>query len=201
MPMPAGGNSSSLSMGSQYPDGQDEDALNSALKTPLAGEDRNPTIQARYHADDDDGESAYGYGRHNNGLQSDNGTELSAMTAALRQAVSRSKFDGSPHPASRSRANSNAGSMNSRRSSNAGVDDLAQLKSLSIDDIPTRKSFDSVDEGYRSEPGEPFDPNGLVHVRRLGEGTGGAVDMVRDPRTGKVMAKKVRHDADAVGWC
>lgn len=196
MPAATGGSSSNLSMGRQYPDehDHDDDTLNSGLRTPLAGEDPNPTIQARFYNNDEDEESSYGYGRRNNGLQSNNESEVSAMTAALRQAVSRSRFDGSPHPASRSRANSNAGSLGSRRSSLATPDDLAQLKSLSIDDIPSRRSFDSGDEGYQSEEaGEPFDPSGLVYVRRLGEGTGGAVDLVRDPRTGNVMAKKVRR--------
>ncbi|KAK1923750.1 kinase-like domain-containing protein [Papiliotrema laurentii] len=175
-----------LSLGNAYPPDSDDDSLNSALKTPLAGEDRNPTLQARDFYGD--GESSYGYGRSNNGL--DDQTDVSAMTAALRQAVSRSRFDGSPNPSSRSRANSNAGSAGSRRSSGA-PDDLAQLKSLSIADVPSRRSFDSSDEGYHSEDVQPFEPSGLRYIRRLGEGTGGSVDLVQDPRTGKVMAKKV----------
>ena len=172
----------------------DDDSLNSALRTPLAGEDRNPTLRASEL--NGDGESSYGYGRS---YDLENHTDVSAMTAALRQVVSRSRFDGSPNPSSRSRANSNAGSVasGSRRGSLA-PDDLTQLKNLSIGDFPSRRSFDSSDEGgYQSEEVDPFDPSELVLVRRLGEGTGGSVDLVQDPRTGKVMAKKVGVSLDA----
>lgn len=183
-------------MGAGYPIDHDDDALNSALRTPLAGEDRNPTLQAsQYYGD---GESSYGYGMSNNGL--DDQSHVSAMTAALRQAVSRSKFDGSPNPSSRSRASSTAGS--SRRNSathRPDIDDLAMLKSLSLGDDGGRRSFDSSEDGgYVSDEGTPFDPSGLIFLRRLGEGTGGSVDLVEDPRTGSVMAKKVCGAGDSV---
>lgn len=43
-----------------------------------------------------------------------------------------------------------------------------------------------------NEPTSPvFEPAELEHVRRLGEGTGGAVELVKDPRSGRIMAKKV----------
>jgi len=159
------------------------------LRTPLAGEDRNPTLQARQYYGD--GESSYGYGMSNNGL--DDQSDVSAMTAALRQAVSRSKFDGSPHPSSRSRASSTAGSSGRNSiTQRPEVDDLTMLRSLSLGDDNGRRSFDSSEEGgYVSDEGTPFDPSGLVFLRRLGEGTGGSVDLVQDPRTGRVMAKKV----------
>jgi len=176
-------------MGSQYPSEYDDDSLHSSLLTPLAGEDRNPTLQARQY--NGDGESSYGYGMSNNGL--DDQSDVSAMTAALRQAVSRSKFDGSPHPSSRSRANSLAGSLaSSRRSSSTQCHDgdLAALKALTLDD--GGRSLEGSDEGgYTSEDVDPFDPSELIQIRRLGEGTGGSVDLVQDPRNGRVMAKKV----------
>jgi mitogen-activated protein kinase kinase len=52
-----------------------------------------------------------------------------------------------------------------------------------------RESLENCEE---NEPTSPvFEPAELEHVRRLGEGTGGAVELVKDPRSGRIMAKKV----------
>ena len=182
---------SGRSMGADYPceraERTEDDSPGSGLNTPT-GEDMNPTLRAG--ASYGDGESAYGFGRPLNGLDN-SGSEMSAMTAALRQVVSRSRYDASPSLSARSRASSVAGSVNSRRSSSA-KDDLSALQNLRISsDEGGRRSMDSVEDGYTSEEIEPFDPSGLVFLHRLGEGTGGSVDLVKDPRTGRIMAKKV----------
>ena len=196
--MPAGPSSSALSTSSSpgYPHASchmdaEADALNSALKTPTVGEDQNLTIRAGAY---EDGESAYGYGRLNNGLRPEGDSEYSAMTAALKKAVSKSRFDGSPNPSSRSRASSVAGSHGSRRGSHTEevVEDLSvQHLNTSFDSLglgDRRRGSDGSEAG--SEAAQPFDPSELKWVRRLGEGTGGSVDLVREERTGRIMAKK-----------
>ena len=192
-------------MGNDYSaETDDGDSLNSALKTPVAtaDEDRNATLQARAYYGD--GESAYGYGQLNNGLgQGGDGSEMSAMTVALRQAVGRSRFDSSPNPSSRShsRANSTATSLLSRRNSNTlDPDDGLSLKGLNISnpgkesccEYKSKTSSESSEEKATEGAGQTsFDPNNLVFIQRLGEGTGGSVDLVKDPASGRIMAKKV----------
>ncbi|WWC65720.1 uncharacterized protein I303_108342 [Kwoniella dejecticola CBS 10117] len=46
------------------------------------------------------------------------------------------------------------------------------------------------DEGHQKES-PTFDPEDLISIKRLGEGTGGAVELVQDKKSGKIMAKKV----------
>lgn len=222
------------------------------LRTPLARvgagsvhmgtmslEDNNPTLQARNN--DDGGESAYGYGMWNNGLRARGAgaDDEDAMTAALKEAVSRYGGVNSPNPSirSRSRANSNVNSINSSRrgsATNSLEDDLSALKGLSIatpskprardfgdrsapsgssTPLDGRRSLDSVRSGSGADDSfdsngdvlEPIDPSGLELIRRLGEGTGGSVDLVRDTRTGRVMAKKVssilHFSSPTVGHC
>ena len=204
-----GGGGSGFSSAHDYPAEHENgaDSPNSELKTPLAGsEDRNPTLRAR--GADYDGESSYGYGRTSEA----NGDQMSAMTEDIRQALSRSRFDSSPHPSSsglpRSRAGSNAGSSTSgpasRRSSNAGRNpDELSLRGLSISGSGRNSSRTSLDEAARPPPSASIlgddeqklsptiDPSQLVFIRRLGEGTGGSVDLVKDAKTGQIMAKKV----------
>ncbi|GFZ50073.1 mitogen-activated protein kinase kinase [Saitozyma sp. JCM 24511] len=205
-----GGGSSGFSSAHDYPSetetGDEDDYLNSALKTPLAGEDRNPTLIARGRDYDQGEESSYGYGRLNVASGVGSNAALNAMTEDIRAAVSRGRFE-SPNPSftplpSRSRASSAAGSIvgsraTSRRSSNASgaIEDLS-LNSLTLQTPEGRGSLDedagSVEFHSSGEGLSPtFDPKGLITVRRLGEGTGGAVELVEDPRTGKLMAKKV----------
>ncbi|WWC92964.1 uncharacterized protein L201_007927 [Kwoniella dendrophila CBS 6074] len=45
------------------------------------------------------------------------------------------------------------------------------------------------DEDQKESP--TFDPDDLISIKRLGEGTGGAVELVKDKKSGKIMAKKV----------
>jgi mitogen-activated protein kinase kinase len=190
-----------------YPDEDDF----SDLRTPMAGdaEDRNPTILAR---GGDDGESSYGYGRINNGL-GDSGDRMSAMTHDIRQALAnRSRFDPTPQQSysgsSRSRASSRTNSAaNSRRSSGVATpqpDDLTALQNLTISQeagqigsagpdsadghgsVYSRHSDDEANQGIPI-----INPADLTLIRRLGEGAGGSVDLVRD-KQGKIMAKKVR---------
>lgn len=191
--------------------GLDNEYDDTDLKTPLAGfgsgsEDRNPTVQARGK---DYEESSYGYGLTGNGL-SDNGDAASTYLNELRSVVRGSPNPSSSNlPLSRSRANSNASrrTASSRRGSSVGHDDLLSLSHLSItQDEPfglgvggsRRSSADAEgdksedEDGQKGDPDSPvFDPEDLVHIRRLGEGTGGAVELVQDPRTGRIMAKKV----------
>lgn len=213
---PGGSGGSAYASGHDYPsDPADDDSLDSALRTPTAAgrEDRNPTLQARGADYDGEGESSYGYGRLGNGLSLGAGDQMSAMTEDIRQALSRtsSRFDGgsvsSPFGGiastsssrSRSRANSTAGSIastqnGSRRGSAAGIDDLSALRGLSLcegdEEVGRRDSTGSASGG--EEAGSPtFDPAQLVTLKRLGEGTGGAVELVQDRKSGRIMAKKV----------
>jgi hypothetical protein len=52
---------------------------------------------------------------------------------------------------------------------------------------------------YASDSEDPvspaIDPEKLVVLKRLGEGSGGAVELVKDTRTGRIMAKKVSYPA------
>lgn len=198
--------------GHDYPDEEDF----SDLRTPMAGdgEDRNPTIMAR--GKNDDGESSYGYGLVNNGL-GNNGDRMTAMTHDIRQALAnRSRFDPTPPPlhhhnsaptpvgmgSSRSRPTSRdkTSVSGSRRSSGAGtprVDDLAALANLNLshdaDQSGSTGSPDSQQDDQVNGEGIPIiDPGDLTLVKRLGEGAGGSVDLVRD-KNGRVMAKKVYH--------
>lgn len=167
-------------------------------------EDRNPTILAR---GGDDGESSYGYGRINNGLDN-SGDRMTAMTHDIRQALaSRSRFDPTPSGSSRSRASSRTNSAaNSRRSSGVATpqpDDLSALKNLQISQEAgqigsagpdSADGHGSVYSHYSDEEinqGIPIiNPADLTLIRRLGEGAGGSVDLVKD-KQGKIMAKKV----------
>lgn len=186
----------------------------SDLRTPMAGdaEDRNPTIIAR---GGDDGESSYGYGRVNNGLN-DSGDRMVAMTHDIRQALAnRSRFDPDPQAlssSSRSRASSRTNSAaNSRRSSGVATpqpDDLSALKNLMISQEAGQVGSAGPDsaDGHGSSihsqyadddtnQGIPIiNPEDLTLIRRLGEGAGGSVDLVKD-KEGKVMAKKVSPSA------
>lgn len=176
---------------------------------------------------DGDEESSYGYGRLNNGLGTQGGGDaMSSMTADIRQALSRSRFD-SFNSATSSRAgilngdvysgvgsalvdrSGHASPSSSRASSRhrngagreTGMPDMASMSlgerrgSIDVDSIgrgsgrstPVRRSM----EDDRPELSPVFDPSKLVVVRRLGEGSGGAVELVRDPGTGRLLAKKV----------
>jgi mitogen-activated protein kinase kinase len=143
---------------------------------------------------DDDGESSYGYGRTNNGLN-DTGDRMIAMTQDIRQALAhRSRFDPTPHSGtSRSRASSRSNSaVGSRRSSGAATpqpDDLTALKNLTISHEVGQ--IGSTGPEYEKGEGIPIiNPEDLTLIKRLGEGAGGSVDMVKD-KQGRVMAKKV----------
>lgn len=190
--------------GHDYPEEEDF----SDLATPMAGdgEDRNPTIMAR--GNHDDGESSYGYGLVNNGL-GNNGDRMTAMTQDIRQALAhRSRFDPTPPPfhhhnsaptpigvvrsRPNSRSNSTAGSRRGSGAATPQMDDLASLQNLSISngsgDMCRSDSQSSI--GTKGEGIPIINPEDLTLVKRLGEGAGGSVDMVRD-KNGRVMAKKV----------
>ena len=188
--------SSGFSSGHGYPSDSDEgDALHSALKTPIAGEDRNPTVMARQY---DEGESSYGYGRVGGGLENGDSSDLSAMTQALRQAVARSRYENSPHPSSRSRASSRASQASRTQCDpDLSLDNLSISSPLAPGVEGKRGSLDSLSlSRENSDIGRSFDPNSLVLIRRLGEGSGGGVDLVEDEWTGRVMAKKVSSLTD-----
>ena len=158
----------------------------------------NPTIRAAR----DDGESAYGFGRFYGGQREDD-SEYSLMTAALKKAVLQSKFEGTPSGAPRSGSSSVAGSHGSRKGSHTDLAGVAyeelSLSQLNISSLPAqgRRRSDESSEA-ESEVGPSFDPAGLKFIRRLGEGTGGSVDLVQDQRTGRIMAKKVSSTPDVL---
>lgn len=171
--------------------------------------DRDVTLLAR-GMDDGDGESSYGYGRIGGGLNNGNGgADMSSMTAEVRQALTRSRFDannpGHARSQTRSRASSSASSAHtagsrsrptsSRGHGGEGSAGLAGFGELSMDRLSLHDAAGtprSSGEHSRDEPFSPtIDPEKLVVVKRLGEGSGGAVELVKDTRTGRIMAKKV----------
>ena len=210
------GTSNGYSVGHDYPESEDnDDVLTSEIKTPMAlTSDPTSTLQARGRDYDGEGESSYGYGIMGNGLgEGTDGSQMSAMTHDIRQAVSKSRYESSSSTSSRSRANSDSGSAAtvSRRSSVARSEDLPKLQALNIHDSKTDdepcsesggggRSEGDGDEDEDELPSPTFDPALLEHVRRLGEGTGGAVELVKDTRSGRIMAKKVGL-SDAVTAC
>ena len=72
------------------------------------------------------------------------------------------------------------------------MDDLAVLQNLSINNGSGEMSRTDSEQslGVKGEGIPIINPEDLTLVKRLGEGAGGSVDMVRD-KNGRVMAKKV----------
>nr|ODN91137.1 STE/STE7/MKK protein kinase [Cryptococcus depauperatus CBS 7841] len=206
IPGTAAGSSASF-VGHDYPteDHLEEDL---SLETPtaaslhlnlsclsLASEDTNPTLQARSKDYEGDGESSYGYGSLNNGLNGTGRDALRAMTADIKQALRGSRFDSGLDLGGPSRTASRTASLRSDegRRCVSGQERPAsvprvgyQPRSVSASVKPEEDEWDAEEE--KRSP--TFDPEELVFVQRLGEGTGGSVDLVRDGR-GQVMARKV----------
>ncbi|WRT69540.1 uncharacterized protein IL334_006527 [Kwoniella shivajii] len=120
----------------------------------------------------------------------------------------RSRANSGASRKTRSRANSSTTnpSGSRRESTTNNIEDLLSIRSLDITsssgENSRRSSLDkkSSDHGHSSiivadeeqdRQSPTFDPEDLVSLKRLGEGTGGAVELVRDKKTGKIMAKKV----------
>ncbi|OCF37132.1 STE/STE7/MKK protein kinase [Kwoniella heveanensis CBS 569] len=210
------GTSSGFSTSHDYPaEQEDPDSLGSALKTPTPysmGEDMNPTLQARGRDYDGDGESSYGFGRLGNGLGENNeGNTISAMTEDIKMALTRSRFDPSPAssftplPGSRSRASSIVGGRSRAGSSTSGSRRGTEGSKRGSWEARSRGSGSESGHGHGSgahgyvgvgdedekKDSPVFDPDDLVFMKRLGEGTGGAVELVQDRKTGRIMAKKV----------
>ena len=127
---------------------------------------------------------------------------MSMMTQDIRQALSKSRYESSPNPSSRSRADSVVTAGSSRRSSFATSEDMPYIDALSLTaDGQGQGPWARRKSGGGAEDEEmghmEFDPGELEHVRRLGEGTGGAVELVRDQRSGRIMAKKASFSRDA----
>jgi mitogen-activated protein kinase kinase len=130
------------------------------------------TIRAAYGYE----ESSFGYGQLNNGL--DSADSLRLMTSEIRQTLSRSRHD-SPNPSYTSLPK-----IQSRPSSRAG--------SIDGDDLAEGLEKTHIEEGNAGRKGLlNVDPDKLIRIKRLGEGAGGAVELVKDPGTGRTMAKKV----------
>jgi mitogen-activated protein kinase kinase len=78
------------------------------------------------------------------------------------------------------------------------MDDLSALKSLTISQEAGQigsagTSDQGHDNDYDDDEGQGIpiiNPDDLTLIKRLGEGAGGSVDLVRD-KSGRVMAKKV----------
>ncbi|KAK4684014.1 mitogen-activated protein kinase kinase, partial [Tremellales sp. Uapishka_1] len=193
---------SSFTSNHDYPQASTEDDLdNSSLKTPLAyaREDSNPTVQAR--GKDYDGESSYGYGSANGGFNEED--QMSIMREDIMKAIhsSKSKLDLSQvrsHSQSPSRSNSGPASSSSSRRPSA-AQDISVLRMAELNLAEGREGGSrraSAECDCREPDGDTkdspvFDPESLINKCRLGEGTGGAVELVEDTRTGRVMAKKV----------
>lgn len=213
----------------------------SASRLTMTEEDRNPTLVPRGRDYDGDEESSYGYGRLNNGLGSERGDAMSSMTADIRQALSRSRFDSYGSGGSSSSVNGygdrderrGTGSRSSSRASSThrsivpggsgsgsgpgsgtatpGRDaGLPDLNRLSLGDGDDRRQSGNLgafsasgdsgrstpvamfrEDGFGEEGGGILEPEKLVVIRRLGEGSGGAVELVKDPKSGRLLAKKV----------
>lgn len=131
---------------------------------------------------------------------------ISAMTEDIRQALSRNRFETG---CDRGGARSRAGSLMSESSqATAGRDrsDSASLyssasrresPSASLSGGSARQSLElprgAAEELNEQKESPLFDPEELMMIKRLGEGTGGSVDLVQDRATGRIMAKKVRN--------
>lgn len=150
---------------------------------------------------------------------------MSSMTADIRQALSRSRFDSYHSSGSRGAGNGSGDHVNlilpasnggnsgssSRASSirggrgDCGIPDISQLglgekrRSVDLDSLGTGTAGSgrstpvrgSLELDRREDEGPLLDPSRLVVVKRLGEGSGGAVELVKDPGTGRLLAKKV----------
>lgn len=152
---------------------------------------------------------------------SEAGDAMSSMAADIRQALSRSRINASAsgsvissntngqglvYPAGEAASGSQSSSRASsiRRQGRGRDTGLPEIGGLSLEG--RRGSVTSLASSGRSTPvqGMPNeegggkeespivkDPERLVVVRRLGEGSGGAVELVRDSDTGRLLAKKV----------
>lgn len=171
--------------GSGFSSAYDDDG-GSQLLTPVPGEDRDATVHANRHSrvaerpSSDDSGSAFG------GLN-----DMDQMTKDLRETMDRLRFEPSPAPsAQRSRTSSNA--LEARN--NGSLDD--DLSKLRLVDLPSSAIDDEPDSRGSSRPnsfhgaGGLFDASDLTLIRHLGEGAGGAVDLVQ-ARDGQVLARKV----------
>jgi mitogen-activated protein kinase kinase len=152
----------------------------SNLRTPMPGEeDRDVTVHARtYHLQRDEDFGA--------------ADKMAKLTEEVRNAMSRMRpFDASPDPSTggRSRSGSATGSASGASGAPPGSgDDLTKLRAVNLSRISD--GDDSRPSSVHSGP-EHFDERTHFTVlRRLGEGTGGAVDLVTTS-TGQVMARKV----------
>ena len=153
----------------------------SNLRTPVPGEseDRDVTVHARTYylgGDEDFGDV----------------DKMSAMTEDIRAAMSRMRFESSPAPSAgeRSRSASNAGSTGGTSPAPPGSsgDDLTRLRAVNLSGISPSDGEDSRPSSVHSGH---FDATSqFTLVRRLGEGTGGAVDLVKSS-SGQIMARKV----------
>lgn len=178
IPTGGAGGSAFMRANDDYPNEDGEGT--SSLRTPVP-EDRDATVQPR-----SGDRGGYGYGIGGGG---DAGApeEMKRMTEDLRMAMSRTRsFDTStPSNGVRSRAHSNAGSMMGSR-----CDDLDSLRDLTISDHGDSRpgSVHEIDPSPEDEFGE------LIEIKKLGEGTGGAVDLVRSTKTGQIIARKVSFE-------
>ncbi|KAL7424917.1 Protein kinase C signaling pathway involved MAPKK protein [Cryptotrichosporon argae] len=176
------------------------------VSTPIPERDRNRTVQARgEYSAHGGGSGSGGGGREDGGSSLLSRREMDDQTRDLQNVLARIRLgssSGSPAPArARSRAGSAAGSSTytiSRRGSIAPDDASTYSAGTPTkerdDGRHARGSMDS-ERGAADADGAhvPFevDPSRLIFIKRLGEGTGGSVDQVQDPATGRLMARKV----------
>lgn len=177
IPTGGGGGSAFMRANDDYPNEEGEGQ--SVLRTPVP-EDRDATVQPR-----SGDRGGYGYIGIPVGGDAGAPEEMMRMTEDLRNAMNRSRCEmGTPGNGVRSRAHSNAGSTAAPRS-----DDLDNLRNLTIND-----GSDSRPESAQGVDPTPEDEFGeLELIKRLGEGTGGSVDLVRSSKTGQVIARKVSY--------
>lgn len=155
------------------------------LRTPVAGEpgeDRDVTVHARSTA------------QYLGGGDADFGgvDQMSAMTEDIRAAMLRMTFGPSPTPSNGtpSRSGSASGSGASPAGRGSG-DDLSKLQAVSLSGLPSSDGEDSRPSSLL-DTGPHLDSNTqITFVKRLGEGSGGAVDLVKTG-DGTVLARKVR---------
>jgi mitogen-activated protein kinase kinase len=103
--------------------------------------------------------------------------------------MARSNY-GSPNPSSVSLPLSRE-----RRSSNDSRAEPSSNRSSTFEDLSFENLTLSESEHENKKLVDAtitIDPRDLVRVRRIGEGTGGAVELVKNIKTGQTMARKVR---------
>lgn len=144
------------------------------MRTPTKGYDTGQTTIGRLQREEDD----------------EGQRTVKGMTADLRNALSQMRITPAPTPGGSARASLDGGSVRSGQDGSGSEDHTGPGlgRSTSRGSGKTGSMRDRPAGGIEDE----LDPRNYETLMRLGEGAGGAVEKVKDKRTGKILAMKVR---------